>query len=322
MLRQSSINIQILRGLAIIAVVFIHNTPSGLTQIFVRPFLNFSVGLFLFLSGLLTDPNKLSIQKRLKKVLIPYIVWTAVYVILFNHQTPSSIPWLYIKNLLTANSAPMMYYIAVYCQLTLLVPVINKFANSKYKYLIFLLSPIEIIVMRTLPILFGFQIPNVITSIMHISFVGWFDYYYLGYLIGNKKIELSYLNMRKLYILLSFSIILQIGEGFLFYSLGSDKCGTQLKLSSMATGMIFCLIGYCFITNGKKYNCTAIKNLGDKSFGIYFSHIAVMRLLGMIPFYLEYVVFPINAVIVILVTYFFVLVGSYILGKHLYVIGL
>lgn len=40
-----SYRIQVLRGLAIIAVVLIHNTPSGLAQVWCRPFINFSVGL-------------------------------------------------------------------------------------------------------------------------------------------------------------------------------------------------------------------------------------------------------------------------------------
>jgi len=52
---EQSKKIQYLRGLAIIAVVFIHNTPTGLAQVFCRPFLNFSVGLFLFLSGMLSN---------------------------------------------------------------------------------------------------------------------------------------------------------------------------------------------------------------------------------------------------------------------------
>lgn len=48
MTSDKSYKIQMLRGLAIIAVVFIHNTPSGLAQVYFRTFLNFSVGLFLF----------------------------------------------------------------------------------------------------------------------------------------------------------------------------------------------------------------------------------------------------------------------------------
>ena len=64
---KESYKIQMLRGLAIIAVVFIHNTPDGLGQVLCRPFINFSVGLFLFLSGLLSTRNKWNPQRRIKK---------------------------------------------------------------------------------------------------------------------------------------------------------------------------------------------------------------------------------------------------------------
>lgn len=43
---EQSEKIQILRGIAIIAVVCIHCAPGGLLQVYIRPFLNFSVGLF------------------------------------------------------------------------------------------------------------------------------------------------------------------------------------------------------------------------------------------------------------------------------------
>lgn len=49
-----SYKIQVLRGLAVTAVVFIHNTPGGIAQVWCRPFINFSVGMFLFLSGMLS----------------------------------------------------------------------------------------------------------------------------------------------------------------------------------------------------------------------------------------------------------------------------
>lgn len=50
--------LQALRGLAISAVVLIHCLPQCAASIAVRPFLNFSVALFLFLSGVLTDERK------------------------------------------------------------------------------------------------------------------------------------------------------------------------------------------------------------------------------------------------------------------------
>ena len=62
---KQSNNVQILRGLAILAVVFIHNTPSGIAQVYFRPFLNFSVGLFLFFSGMLSNVNNWNHRKRI-----------------------------------------------------------------------------------------------------------------------------------------------------------------------------------------------------------------------------------------------------------------
>ena len=103
--------IDILRGLSIIAVVFIHNTPDGLYQVMCRPFLNFAVATFLFLSGMLSDANKWHPAKRIKKVVIPYIFWTLVYVTLSNFRNPVEIPLDFLKGLITGNSAAIMYYI-------------------------------------------------------------------------------------------------------------------------------------------------------------------------------------------------------------------
>lgn len=50
--------IQALRGLAIAAVVLIHCLPESPASVALRPFLNWSVALFLFLSGMLTTEEK------------------------------------------------------------------------------------------------------------------------------------------------------------------------------------------------------------------------------------------------------------------------
>lgn len=78
---KKSYAIQLMRGVAIIAVVCIHNVPYAAPQVFCRPFLNFSVGLFIFLSGMLSNASYWKPWKRIKKVLIPYLIWTAVYVV-------------------------------------------------------------------------------------------------------------------------------------------------------------------------------------------------------------------------------------------------
>ena len=59
--------IQILRALAIIAVVCIHTVPRNDIGIVLRPFMNFSVALFIFLSEYLTKFPIKSIKEFYKK---------------------------------------------------------------------------------------------------------------------------------------------------------------------------------------------------------------------------------------------------------------
>ncbi len=188
----NSKHIQLLRGIAIIAVVLIHTTPVGLCQVYLRPFFNFSVGLFLFLSGMLSNAQNWNPKKRIKKVIIPYIIWTLIYVVLNNIDNLFVLPYDLLKSLVTGNSAAMMYYIFIYCEFTLLIPLIDKLAKSKYKYLGFIIAPIEIIFMRTIPLMTDwYEINKYISLIKGVSCLGWFTYYYLGYLLGNNLITIS-----------------------------------------------------------------------------------------------------------------------------------
>lgn len=311
-----SYKIQVLRGLAIIAVVFIHNTPSGTAQIWCRPFLNFSVGLFLFLSGMLSNMEKWNPKKRIIKIIIPYIIWTLIYVILKNIKTPLVIPIKFVEQLLTGRAAAVMYYVFVYCEFTLLIPLIDKLARSKYKYLGFVISPVEIIIMRLVPLIKGYQLSEYINIILSISCLMWFTYYYLGYLLGNKLIKL---NISALELKLMWGggcIILQIIEGYLYLSMGETNCGTQGKLSSVFTGVIFALMAFQFIISKKNCSVKVLYFIGNCSFGIFFSHLAVMSALQHIPCYSEYIIYPFNAVLTIIVTVSCIFIGKNILGKY------
>lgn len=56
--------IQALRGVAIAAVVLIHCLPDCGASVVARPFLNWSVAMFLFLSGILTSRQKIIKEKK------------------------------------------------------------------------------------------------------------------------------------------------------------------------------------------------------------------------------------------------------------------
>lgn len=308
-------NIQILRGLAIIAVVFIHNTPSGLAQVFCRPFLNFSVGLFLFFSGMLSCSNKWNPIKRIKKVVIPYFLWTLIYTVIYNITNYQDIPLALLKNVFIGRAATIMYYIFVYCEFNLLIPLIDKLAKSRFRYWGFIITPIEIIFMRTIPLIAGVEINPYIRIIMSISCIGWFSYFYLGYLLGNNLIYIN-ITQKKIALLWGISIILQICEGFYYYTIGNANCGTQLKLTSIITGILFALMAYNHVMNDRNGNNKLLLLLGDNSFGIYFSHLAIMSVIAQIPNYTSRISYPINAIISVALTLICVLIGKKILGKY------
>ncbi|MBR6407319.1 MAG: acyltransferase [Clostridia bacterium] len=311
--RKSDI-IQTLRGAAIIAVVFIHNTPSRLPQVFIRPFLNFAVGLFLFISGMLSSSDRWKPWKRIKKVAVPYLIWTMIYVLLKNFETPSLIPKSFVVNLLTGKSAAMMYYVFVYIELTLLIPLIDKLARSRFKLIGFIISPLEIIIMRLIPLIAGYEMNKYVAAVMSLSCLGWFSYFYLGYLLGNGLLKIN-VSKPKLYVMLAIAFLLQIAEGYWYYSMGSQNCGTQLKLSSVLTGCVLMILIFDFIGSERHGGNRPLHLLGDCSFGIYFSHMAFMLILSMIPWYSEYVFYPLNAIIILLISCCFVLIGKRLLGK-------
>ena len=312
---KKSYMIQMLRGFAIIAVVFIHNTPEGLPQVLCRPFLNFSVGLFLFLSGMLSSADKWKPRKRIMKILIPYIIWTLLYVILHTYKEPTQIPLVYIKQLITGKAASVMYYVFIYCELTLLIPMIDKLARSRYKLFGFLISPVEIILMRMIPMATCMDMNKYVSTVMRISCVGWFLYFYLGYLLGNNLLQIK-VTTPKLVIALIVSVLLQIAEGYWYYSLGNPNCGTQLKLSSVLTGSIFVILAYQYLESEKGPEMKVIYVLGEYSFGIFFSHLAIMSVLNKIPYYTQVTCYPFTAIIALLLSLCFVMLGRKLLGKH------
>lgn len=308
--------IQIFRALAIIAVIMIHTTPPGEWQIFCRPLINFSVATFLFLSGYLTKTEQESwfvfCKKRIIRVIIPYIVWTILY----------SLPVILnldfdrlFKNLLTAKASVPLYYIFVYIQFVVLTPFLSKLAKSKYKHIGWAIAPVSILIFKYYGLLTGFEYNGYVTLAWTDSCLGWFTFYYLGLLLGNRIIERNY-SIRSLFGLYILSIILQIAEGYGWLLLGDANCGTQLKLTSLLTSSLFLLIIYASLKEHISINSKFLRLFGDYSFGIYLCHIMVMMILSRIPYYSS-IPFPINSAVILLISLGVCLVGTRICGPKI-----
>ena len=121
---------QFARGLAIIVVILIH-CPNGINYgsdslnfnswMILRQFINFPVALFIFMSGYFVNPEKTKdykqyLVRRGVKLLLPYLVWSLIYLVDF----------------LLGDSAPQLYYCIVLLQLTVLTPLILKWVENKW----------------------------------------------------------------------------------------------------------------------------------------------------------------------------------------------
>ena len=127
---------QIVRGICILAVIMIH-CPNGLSYsiaeqnawLIIRGIINFPVALFVFMAGYFVNTDKVKqnsctyLLDRGGRLLIPYLVWTSLYLIkdfILGVETNSE----YIGYcFLTGKVAAPFYYIVLLIQLTLLTPI-------------------------------------------------------------------------------------------------------------------------------------------------------------------------------------------------------
>lgn len=313
-LRDRQSNIQILRGTAIFAVVLIHTCPNGWTQVVCRPFVNFAVPLFLFLSGYLTKIDRAHwgtfYKKRISKVIFPYALWSILYSI-------SNMDFAHIvTDLFTAKAAGHLYFIPVYIQFVLLTPLFGKLIRSKYHWVGWVIAPIATILFKYVWLFSGFELNTAVSTAYRISCLPWVTAYYLGLIIGNGYLEKNY-QPRQLALLYLFSIGIQMGEGYIWWKLGDANCGSALKLSAMLSSAVFCLIANNFIKSKSNiFNFNWLVRIGDCSFGIYCSHILVLKVLRQIPGY-DLLPFGVNSLIVMLTCFACVTIGQKICGQKL-----
>lgn len=313
-------SIQILRAVAIIAVVIIHSYPQGLFGVFLRPFVNFAVALFLFLSGYLTKfeiPDyKRFVLKRTLKVIIPYCIWSFIYTIPRGFDN-------FLIRLVTGRCCSIYYYIFVYIQFVILTPLIVKLIKSKYRILGWFITPVSSIVFIYIFKMSDLSILNFVGENYKFLFIAWFIFYYFGLILGNNVITIKQNKLLHIGVYAA-TIMVSLVEGLVWYKKGNYGMATsQLRLTTIGTSMAFLILAYFFIKNCPAFPKTANKilvTIGNTSFGVYLSHLVIMDILATLPFW-QYFVFPLNSIIVLAVSVIIVLIVNKILPKFSWILG-
>lgn len=313
-----SIHIQFLRGIAILAVVMIHSSVPGVYQVLLRPFINFAVALFIFLSGYLTKTKIANVwqfyKKRILKVLVPYLIWSVIY------ASPEGFEDFWQK-LLMGRWCFAYYYIFAYIQFVLLTPWINRLLQSKFRWIGWLITPIGTVIFRYLCPALGLQ---VLSNNFNYLFIAWFIYYYLGLALGNGLMKPGQKTI-KYTILYAAALVISLAEGMIWYQFDNfDMATTQLRLSSILTSVGFLMLCYCFLQKRPEFAKNPLVKMviliGDCSFGIYLSHILVQQtLIKLMP---GMMFFPVDFLLMLFISAGGVLGGKKLLRKHSWPLGL
>ncbi|WP_434642498.1 acyltransferase [Thermoanaerobacterium thermosaccharolyticum] len=285
--------IDVLKGISIIAVLIIHTTgiavsdldKSSLSYIVfavLNRFLQFAVPAFIFASSMLLMYNysdgdnwKLFYKKRFKNVLLPYIVWTMIYgiylYVIYNEPLKSI---LTVENLFFGGMFYHLYFIVIIVQLYVLFPVllyIYKLIN-KNRYTILM----SIVIFQIADIfLFKYVISRYYQN-SSLLFITYISFIIAGMYIGENIREWGKYYHKKL--LNSFFAVIVFGYLFIDISLkvfANKQIDSNLyNIYYYAFTLLASLFFFALSTKILNYHALSglLASTGKLSFGIYLSH--------------------------------------------------
>ena len=268
-----------MRGLCICAVVLTHCLgKDSMGAVFLKPWLYFQVMMFVYISGYLTTKQRVIgnernfYKKRLTKIVIPYVVWTMIYLLYDGNLTVK----YFIKCLITAGACGPLYFLVDYAKLVLLTPIIYRMLEHRNtKVLLYAITPVYMLLNYWIQIN-GFRrvIPLCLWLVLP---------YVLG--LESSKYQARAKSMKPviLAIMCVFFVILKTLEGIFWRSKGIvGLMNTQVKISTL---VYFIAVSMVFLKLQTAINCDRIvarllTRLGDFSFGIFCCHKLVIYIVS------------------------------------------
>ncbi len=330
----------ILRIVAIFAIVIIHlstgalygGTPGSMAwniSLLFDSLFNWGTLVFIMLSGLfMLRPEKISSLKhfylgRLKRILIPFIIWAVIYELIRIGFSSEGYTFYSIvdigKRLIEGQVQVHLWFIYMLIAMYLITPVLSRFANSATKNELIFYYAVWAIGLVVLPILKRyFSLGNGVTPYLDLnSYAG---FYMLGYVLQKYELKIK----KTWFILLPVLIALKF---IMVYMTSMDAEHTvhfyRNRLSfniipiPILVFMLFKQINWSKIFPRKSYQYRLMVKYSALSYGIFLCHWLVLdtfkkgylgftitpySVLGVeLPIYFAFPIFILSIMIVIVV---------------------
>jgi surface polysaccharide O-acyltransferase-like enzyme len=280
------------KGAAIIAVVLIHASSSTSYYpsdsfnndfgIILRQFINFPVGLFIFLAAFFVARSQRSsetywenVTRRVWRLALPFLIWSIIYCtlrLLSGSLAIEDIPLMFLNG----TSVSVGYFVIVMIQMSIISPVLER------------LTPSQLAKFLPLSLVLSLGFTYSVKLIYPASFLSEFPYYplpffvwlpfYIGGLILGRKSEEFWKSINVRVVLGSFFICvcLSLIEAMLFLQEIRSFATSQLKFTSILTTGIVCIMVVASWVYGKDNKENMLSWLGQRSFYFYLSHMLVL----------------------------------------------
>ena len=307
MKKPHNFSIDILRIFSILAVVMIHTTTKTIqftnanliaTQfsLFLNQASRFAVPLFFMISGFVLELSYHSnvnlldyFRKRFSRILVPYLFWSAFYLILIYPQPLNR----YFSVLFNGGASYQLYFIPTIVIFYLFFPLVNYFYNFlSQKIIILILGLIQICILLAD---YYFQSISLFNPLA-IALFNFFPFL-LGVIASHHQESLHFNLGRWKYTLMAGTILLAFTvswEGYSHYLQNGNYLSfySQWRPSVLLYSIFFASLFY-YIFDHIRISENFVKLLSNLSFFVFFIHIIILEISWK---YLFIYIFPKNLI--------------------------
>lgn len=251
----------------------------------------FSIPAFIFVSGyfaaFLSGRHSIGMHYkqtliRIKGLLIPYLLWTILFLFLGIIEGKNLQPDRLLINFLTGDTTPAYYYVPLIIQLYLVAPFLIPLAKKNWRILLITTGILQIFIHLPVTLtLLGYRHEWIISlpqipKWLFISRLFWFS---AGIVIGIHYSQIKAFVFRHARIWKISSLLLYF-IGFLEWEILNGSLQNRETITDFLFGLAVLL---SFISIGEKGVLPfskALNFLGSKSYGLYLAHVPVMEIVA------------------------------------------